>query len=219
MRVNSLMTVMTLTINITKSATTGSGPIMTAIAILTTSVKAMSNTITYLSRMKSMIITNKLQIKVIKVKTMNQSKKVIVKLSLTGAMRILRQIRMRMNISVILILKLSWRPTIGTSPKDVVTQKTDDTMMIMMSNTCLLKCKDKSTMMMTERSTITITSDPTIITTMSSEEDIITPILRLRRSDSSRTIGRRRVPSSRDAVSDDSVKKSWMTPMKPWPPT
>ena len=125
-------------------------------------------------------------------------------------MRIFRRIRMR-NI-VIQILKLSWRPTTGTLPKGVVTQKTDDTMMIVMSNTC--------PMIMTEKATIMTTSDLIIITMMCSAEGIITPILRLMRRDSLRIIGRVRVlPIFRVAVSENSVKKSWMTLMKPWPPT
>lgn len=146
-------------------------------------------------------------------KTMRVRKKAIIRLNLTGAMRIFRRIRMRNTVRR--ILKLSWRPTIGTLRKGVVTQKTDDTMMIVMSNTSILRCP----MIMTEKDTIMTTSDLTIITMMCSAEDIITPILRLTKSDSSKITGRARVlPISRAAVSENSVKKSWMTPMKLWPP-
>ena len=146
----------------------------------------------------------------VKMKTMRVRKKAIIRLSLTGVMRILRRIRMR-NI-VIQIPKLSWRPITGTLPKGVVTQKTDDTMMIVMSNTC--------PMIMTEKATIMTTSDLIIITMMCSAEGITTPILRLTKSDSSKITGRARVlPISRAAVSENSVKKSWMIPMKLWLPT
>ena len=107
----------------------------------------------------------------VKMKTMRVRKKAIIRLSLTGAMRIFRRIRMRNTVRR--ILKPSWRPTIGTLRKGVVTQKTDDTMMIVMSNTSMLRCP----MIMTEKATIMTTSDLTIITMMCSAEDIITPIL------------------------------------------